>query len=134
MKEMAMTQVIKARKDPSVQQPQPLRLSRVLHAARETVFTAWSSAEAVKRWFSPENFTVSHATVQMHVGGRFDVCMRSPTGEEHWIRGTFVEVPPHTRLVIDMHVADSADKPLFLAYTEVDFSDALGGTRMEVVQ
>ena len=33
-----------------------------------------------------------------------------------------------------MHVADSTDKPLFDAYTEVDFSDALGGTRMEVVQ
>jgi uncharacterized protein YndB with AHSA1/START domain len=134
MKEMAMAQVINATEDATVQQPQPLRLSRVLHAPRETVFRAWSSADAVKRWFSPESFTVSHATVQMHVGGRFDVCMRSPTGEEHWIRGTFVEVTPHTRLVIDMHVADSAGKPLFRAYTEVDFSDVLGGTRMEVVQ
>jgi uncharacterized protein YndB with AHSA1/START domain len=88
----------------------------------------------VKRWFSPESFTVSHAAVQMRVGGRFDVSMRSPTGEEHWIRGTFVEVTPHTRLVIDMHVADSSGKPLFRALTEVDFSDALGGTRMDVVQ
>ena len=57
----------------------------------------------MKRWFSPETFTVSGATVQMHVGGAFDVCMRSPTGEEHWIRGTFVEVAP-TRLAIDMDV------------------------------
>jgi hypothetical protein len=36
--------------------------------------------------------------------------------------------------VIDMHVTDSAGEPLFRAYTEVDFSDALGGTRMDVVQ
>ena len=70
----------------------------------------------------------------MHVGGPFEVCMRSPAGEEHWIRGTFVEVAPHTRLAIDMHVADSAGKEPFHALTEVDFSDALGGTRMDVVQ
>ena len=32
------------------------------------------------------------ATVEMRVGGAFEVCMRSPAGEEHWTRGTFVEV------------------------------------------
>ena len=121
-------------KDAAVQQPKPLRLSRVFHARRETVFKAWSSADHVKRWFSPETFTVSDAKVQMHVGGPFEVCMRSPTGEEHWIRGRFVEIAPRTRLVIDMHVADSSGKPLFRALTEVDFSDALGGTRMDLVQ
>ena len=60
--------------------------------------------------------------------------MRSPTGEEHWTRGTFVEVTPHTRLIIDMHATDSAGRKLFRAYTEVEFSDALGGTQMDVVQ
>jgi uncharacterized protein YndB with AHSA1/START domain len=98
------------------------------------VFKAWSSADHVKRWFAPETFTVPEAKVQMHVGGPFELCMRSPAGEEHWLRGTFVEVAPHTRLVIDMQVADSAGQPLFRAYTEVEFSDALGGTRMDVVQ
>ena len=129
-----MAQATEAKNDAAVQQPPPLRLSRVFHARRETVFKAWSSADHVKRWFSPETFTVPDAKVEMHVGGPFEVCMRSPTGEEHWTRGTFVEVAPHTRLVIDMHVADSAGKPLFRAYTEVDFADALGGTRMDVVQ
>jgi uncharacterized protein YndB with AHSA1/START domain len=115
-------------------QPPPLRLSRVFHARRETVFKAWGSAEHVQRWFSPATFTVSDANVQMQVGGSFDVCMRSPMGTEHWTRGRFVEVTPHTRLVIDMHATDSAGKPLFRAYTEVDFADALAGTRMDVVQ
>ncbi len=120
--------------DASAQQLPPLRLSRVFHARRETVFKAWSSTEHVKRWFSPETFTVPDAKVQMRVGGPFEVCMRSPTGEEHWTRGTFVEVTPHTRLVIDMYCTDSAGRKLFRAYTEVDFADALGGTRMDVVQ
>jgi len=129
-----MAQGPKAKPDAAVPQPPPLRLSRVLHARRETVFKAWSTADHVKRWFSPETYTVPDATVEMRVGGRFDVCMRSPTGEEHWTRGTFVEVTPHTRLVIDMRATDRAGQPLFRAYTEVEFADALGGTRMDVVQ
>jgi uncharacterized protein YndB with AHSA1/START domain len=131
---MMMAQAIESKDAAAVQQPPPLRLSRVFHARRETVFNAWSSADHVKRWFSPETFTVSDAKVQMQVGGPFEVCMRSPAGEEHWIRGRFVEIAPRTRLVIDMHVADSSGKPLFRALTEVDFSDALGGTRMDLVQ
>ncbi len=112
----------------------PLRLSRTLHAPRATVFKAWSSAEHVKRWFCPATFTIPVAEVEMRVGGAFNVCMRSPAGEVHWTRGSFVEVTPNTRLVIDMHATDSAGKKLFRAYTEVDFADTLGGTRLDVVQ
>ena len=115
-------------------QPPPLRVSRLLHAPREAVFEAWRTAEHVKRWFSPATYTVPDARVEMRVGGAFDVCMRSPTGEEHWTRGTFVEVTPPSRLVIDMHAIDGAGGKLFRAYTEVDFVEALGGTRMDVVQ
>jgi uncharacterized protein YndB with AHSA1/START domain len=124
---MAMDQAL----DPK---PQPLRVSRVFHAPRETVFKAWSSAESVKRWFAPETYTVPEATVEMRAGGTFDLCMRSPAGEQHWVRGKFVEVTPHARLVIDMTCTDAAGQPLFGAYTEIDFADALGGTRMDVVQ
>ena len=123
-----MARVIEANKEATVTQPPPLRLSRIFHARRETVFKAWSSADHVKRWFSPETYSVPDAKVEMHVGGPFEVCMRSPTGEEHWIRGTFMEVTPQARLVIDMRVTDSAGKPLFGAHTEVDFADALGGS------
>ena len=112
----------------------PLKLSRTFHAPRVTAFKAWSSADHVKRWFCPETFTVPDAKVEMRVGGPFEVCMRSPAGEEHWTRGVFVEVAPYARLVIDAQVTNSAGKPLFRAYTEVDFADALGGTRMDVVQ
>jgi len=115
-------------------QLEPLRLSRVLHARRETVFRAWSSAEHVMRWFAPETFTIPSATVEPQVGGRFDLTMRSPAGEEHLIRGRFVEIDPPARLVIDMEISDSAGAVLFRAYTEIDFADALGGTRLDIVQ
>jgi uncharacterized protein YndB with AHSA1/START domain len=111
-----------------------LRLSRVFHARRETVFRAWCSAEHVARWFSPEAFSVPAVKIEPYAGGAFELCMRSATGEEHWIRGRFIEVSQDSRLVIDMDVADGNGRPLFNAFTEVDFADALGGTRMDVVQ
>jgi len=114
--------------------PPPLEISRLLHARRQTFFRAWSSADHVKRWFAPETYSVADAKVEFRVGGAFEVLMRSPTGEEHWTRGRFVEIAPHHRLVIDMHVAGAAGKPLFRAYTIVGFSDALGGTQMDVKQ
>lgn len=116
------------------QEPPPLRISRTFPAPRITAFEAWSTADHVKAWFSPETYSVSDAKVEMRVGGAFDVCMRSPEGTEHWMRGTFVEVIPHSRLAIDSHVADADGDPLFRAHTEVTFSDALGGTTLDVVQ
>jgi uncharacterized protein YndB with AHSA1/START domain len=112
----------------------PLKMSRVFHAPREKVFAAWSSAEALKRWFCPQPFTAPDARVEMWAGGVFDLCMRGPTGEEHWIRGKIVEVEPNRRLVIDMLVTDAAVAPQFRAWTEIEFADAIGGTRMDVTQ
>jgi uncharacterized protein YndB with AHSA1/START domain len=134
MKEIMMAQATETRQDSAALQPPPLRLSRVLHAKRETVFKAWSSADHIKRWFGPETYTTPEAKVEMRVGGPFEVCMRSPEGEDHWTRGVFVEVIPQTRLTIDMQAVDRAGKPLFRAYTEIEFSDALGGTRVDIVQ
>jgi uncharacterized protein YndB with AHSA1/START domain len=131
---MVMSEATETTKAGTVQQPPPLKISRTFHARRETVFKAWSAAEHVKAWFSPETYTVPDARVEMKLGGRFEVCMQAPNGERHWTRGVFLEIAPNSRLVIDMRVTDVADKPLFTVRTEVDFTDALGGTRLDVLQ
>lgn len=114
--------------------PEPLRTSRIFPVPREIVFKAWSSAEHVRRWFCPAVFTVPDATVDMRPGGPFEVCMRAPDGTEHWTRGAFAEVTPVDRLELDLHATDSSGRILFYAYTEVDFVEVPGGTRMDVVQ
>ena len=116
------------------QQPLPLRISRAFPAPRALLFRAWSSADHIRRWFCPETYTVPYAMVQMHVGGRFDVRMRGPHGGERSIKGTFVEVIPYSRLVIEMRVGDGEGKPLFNARTEVTFADDVIGVRMDLVQ
>jgi uncharacterized protein YndB with AHSA1/START domain len=116
-------------------QPAPLRVARVFVAPRQTLFKAWSSADHVKQWFCPNGYSVPEATVEMRVGGRFEVCMRSPEGMEHWTKGTFTEVVAPERLTIDHHVIDPCGGgPLFSAVTQVKFSAVPEGTLMEVVQ
>jgi uncharacterized protein YndB with AHSA1/START domain len=114
--------------------PPPVRISRTLHAPRELVFKAWSSADHVKRWFAPTGFTIPEANVEMHVGGSFDVLMRGPDGVQHWARGKVAEMSEFDRLTIDFVVEDAKRHALFRAYTEVKFSDALGGTRLDITQ
>jgi uncharacterized protein YndB with AHSA1/START domain len=115
-------------------QPAPLRISRTFPAPRELVFKAWSAADHVKRWFCPAGYTAPEATVAMHLGGVFELCMRAPDGVEHWTRGSFAEVSPPDRLVLDLYATDAAGNRLFRAYTEVNFIDEKGATRMDVVQ
>ena len=112
----------------------PVCVSRLLHAPREVVFTAWSSAEHVRRWFAPTGYTIPDASVDMRAGGVFEVLMRAPDGVEHWARGTIVEVAPNERLTLDLTVSDGKGHPLFHAFTEVLFTDALGGTQLDVTQ
>ena len=112
----------------------PLRLSRVLRARRETVFEAWSTADHIKRWFAPQPCSAPQARVEMRVGGPFELCMALPSGERHWVRGTFADVIPGRRLVIEMRVTDGAGALLFTAVTEVDFADDPAGTRVDIVQ
>jgi len=120
--------------DADVRMLKPVRISRNLHASRQRVFAAWSSADAVKRWFAPTGFTIPVARVELTVGGPFEVLMRSPAGEEHWARGVVKEVAAFERLVIDFSVEEPNGRALFRAFTEIDFSDALGGMRLDVTQ
>jgi uncharacterized protein YndB with AHSA1/START domain len=108
-------------------QTAPVRISRVFPAPRAIVFKAWSTTEHVQRWFAPKGYTVPHARVHMHVGGPFEVCM-------HWTRGTFADVVPVERLVLDLYCEDASGRRLFGAYTEVSFAEVNDGTRMDVVQ
>lgn len=113
---------------------EPLRLSRHLHAQRDVVFRAWTDVRHIQVWFAPEGFAVPDATIEPYVGGRFDLCMRSPTHEEHWIRGRFEAIAANERLVIAMRITDASGKPLFDAYTIATFADSMGGTRLDVEQ
>ncbi len=111
----------------------PLTISRVFAAPRELVFQAWSSAERMKRWFSPEGVDVPEAEIDCRPGGAFVICMRLPDGTEHWCRGAFGEVVPPEKLTFDCEVS-AGGKPGFRVRTIVLFAAEGAGARMTVEQ
>ena len=86
--------------------PEPLVISRTFPAPRELVFKAWSSAEHMKRWFSPEGYTVPEAEIDFRPGGVCAICMRSPDGQDFWSqRHISSRSSPPDRLVFTSGVA-----------------------------
>ncbi len=115
-------------------QPRPLTVGRTYAATREAVFRAWTTADAVKRWFCPTGYTVPEAQIEARVGGTFDLRMQSPEGESHWIRGRFVEIDAPQRLVIAMEVTDAKGQALFGALTTAGFTEVAQGTQLDIEQ
>jgi uncharacterized protein YndB with AHSA1/START domain len=113
--------------------PEPLVICRSFAAPRDLVFRAWSSAEHMKRWFSPAGYTVPDAEIDFRPGGVCAICMRSPEGQDFWSRGTYLEISPPDRLVFTTGVAIDGSKK-FTAHTTVTFEDDGAGTRITVRQ
>lgn len=77
-----------------------LILTRVLKAPQALAFKAWTSAEHVKHWMQPEpGMTVPSAIMDVRVGGKFRIQMKSPDGEFCTAVGEFKEVKEPERLV-----------------------------------
>jgi uncharacterized protein YndB with AHSA1/START domain len=113
--------------------PNPLIISRSFPAPCELVFQAWSSADHIKRWFSPETYTVPEAEIEFRPNGVFAVCMRSPEGRDFWSRGRFLEISSPERLIFESSVT-IGDSKKFTAHTTVTFARDGNGTRMTVRQ
>jgi uncharacterized protein YndB with AHSA1/START domain len=77
-----------------------IRLERTFAAPAAAVFDAWTSAEMLRRWYPPgADWENPVAEVELRVGGRLRIMMRSPEGEEFWGGGEYREITPPTRLV-----------------------------------
>jgi uncharacterized protein YndB with AHSA1/START domain len=113
--------------------PEPLVISRTFPAPRDLVFKAWSSAEHMKRWFSPEGYSVPEAEIDFRPGGVCAICMRSPEGQDFWSRGSYIEISPPDRLVFRGVVVVGGERK-FSFHTTVTFEGEGIGTRMTVRQ
>jgi uncharacterized protein YndB with AHSA1/START domain len=106
---------------------QSLEVRRVIKAPREQVFRAWTTPQEMKRWHAPGVMTVPLAEIDLRVGGRFDITMRGPEGDEHRVTGTYRVVEPPARLVYSWHW--ESDHPGETLVT-VEFLDRGGSTEV----
>jgi uncharacterized protein YndB with AHSA1/START domain len=85
-------------------------LVRVLDAAREAVFAAWTGADAFCQWFGPDGFSCTVREMDVRPGGRARFDMASRDGTVFTNRFDYLEVVPGERLVLD-HGSDIDDDP-----------------------
>jgi uncharacterized protein YndB with AHSA1/START domain len=77
-----------------------LVLRRVLKATPELAFETWTSAERIQQWMRPEpGMEVPQASMDLRVGGKFRIQMKTPDGEFFTAVGMFKEVKAPERLV-----------------------------------
>ncbi|MCX8506712.1 MAG: SRPBCC family protein [Alphaproteobacteria bacterium] len=72
-----------------------IEIERDISAHPQSLFQAFASAEEIKKWFCPADFTVPAAEIDFRLGGVFAVCMRSPDGHDLWSRGKFDDIIPN---------------------------------------
>ena len=76
-----------------------LVLSRLIDAAPEKVFRAWTDPALLTQWFAPSPWTTPSAELDVRSGGANLVVMRSPDGQDMPLRGVYLEVVPNRKLV-----------------------------------
>jgi len=110
-----------------------LRLERRFNAPAQALFDAWTTAEALRRWWpAGSDWETPVAEVDVRVGGGMRLVMRSPEGEEFGGCGEYVEITPPERLVFtwtwDGHEGHEGTQVI-----EVEFSEQPDGTTTVVL-
>jgi uncharacterized protein YndB with AHSA1/START domain len=83
-----------------------LQIRRFFNAPREAVWSAWTRSDLLQRWTGPAGFTAPVYDVDLRVGGKYLLCMRSPDGKKYWSTGVYLEIDAPRKLVMTDSFAD----------------------------
>lgn len=75
-----------------------LILERTVDVPPNLVWSAWTTPEHLKKWFTPAPWTTVHCDIDLRPGGIFHTVMRSPEGAEFPNTGCYLEVIPNQKL------------------------------------
>jgi uncharacterized protein YndB with AHSA1/START domain len=107
-----------------------LVLSRIIDAPREKVWRCWTDPELLKQWFVPKPWTIAAVDVDVRPGGRSNITMRDPEGNDYPNAGVYLEVVPNEKLVFTDAFTEgwkTPEKPFFVGV--LTFEDEGGKTR-----
>ena len=110
-----------------------LRIERTFRAPAVAVFAAWTSADVLRRWWpAGPGWDTPVAEVDVRVGGRLRLVMRSPDGDEFGGEGRYVEINPPDRLVFTWQW-DSLEMGEGAQLVEVTFAENADSTTTVVL-
>jgi uncharacterized protein YndB with AHSA1/START domain len=110
-----------------------LRLSRVLGAPIERVFTMLTEPGELAQWWGPSGFTVPELKVSLRPGGHYRFTMAPPEGEPFHLSGEFLDIAAPTRLVYTFRwdEPDPDDRETVVTLT---LTDVGGATELSLSQ
>jgi uncharacterized protein YndB with AHSA1/START domain len=85
-----------------IRQPDPrldLVFERIVDIPRELIWTAWTTPEDLKPWFTPAPWKTVDCEIDLRPGGIFRTMMLSPEGQEFPNLGCYLEIIPNEKLV-----------------------------------
>lgn len=110
-----------------------ISLSRELYVPRELVFDVWTQPEHLAEWYSPGPEFERAASVDLRVGGDYQLRWRSREGAEHRQWGRYETVQPPSRLSYSART-ESAELAPLNTRVAVSFADLDGGTRIDLAE
>ena len=103
-----------------------VRIERTFDARAEDVFDAWTSEEVISRWFRPKaGWREADAEVDLRVGGRVRVVMRTPDGEPVEAGGEYTLIERPNRLAFTWTFEDDPSNQQMI---ELEFREQDGVT------
>lgn len=105
---------------------------RVMPAPVERVWQAWTSADDVRRWWSPAHFEVVDCVVDPVVGGTLRVVIAEADGSRYASSGRYLAVNPPRRLVFELAPLNDVGDPLFTVVQQLSLTRRGGETRLRI--
>jgi uncharacterized protein YndB with AHSA1/START domain len=110
-----------------------LEIERVLPAAREALFAAFTDPGQLAKWWGPEGYAVANLEFEPRVGESYRIEMQPPDGDSFHLTGEFREVDPPERLAFTF-VWEPADPDDVETLAALSFRNLDGSTEVRFTQ
>jgi uncharacterized protein YndB with AHSA1/START domain len=106
-----------------------LKIVRTFNASPEVVYRAWTDPKVIEKWFAPLDMSTPIAEVDLKVGGKYRIGMKSPEGELYVATGIYREIIPNEKLKFTWQWETSPSDPSDTLVT-VEFKKSGKGTKL----
>lgn len=103
-----------------------LHLERMFEVPQDRVFKAWSSSEAVSKWFGLSPDAETKADVDFREGGSYVL-----KSGDYTVRGTYKEISPHDKIIFTWLWDHDQEVPEMLV--SLEFTATHTGTKMTLI-
>jgi len=116
----------------TMEQSTKLRVTRLIKAPRERVFTAWTTPADILKWFGPETCETLSAKVNLRPSGEYHLRVKSEKMGEVNLDGVFREVRWPSKLVYTWNFSGQPGLDFGESQVTVEFLDRKGATEVQI--